>query len=91
MVFEFMGKGDLLGLLKKEGEPFATHQLYRMMLDTATGMSALESSRIVHRDLAARNLLVDHNYVVKVADFGLSILLDEGETYKIMDGKFPVC
>lgn len=28
--------------------------------------------KIVHRDLAARNILVDHNKLCKIADFGMS-------------------
>jgi serine/threonine protein kinase len=33
--------------------------------------------KIVHRDLAARNVLIDHNGVCKICDFGMSIDLNK--------------
>lgn len=33
--------------------------------------------QIVHRDLAARNVLLDHNGICKICDFGMSIDLDK--------------
>ena len=40
--------------------------------------------QVVHRDLAARNVLVDHNKLCKVADFGLSRSVRDtaGEMYE---------
>ncbi|XP_046960167.1 uncharacterized protein LOC124530197 [Vanessa cardui] len=38
----------------------------------ARGMDYIASKGIVHRDLAARNVLVDHNKLCKIADFGMS-------------------
>jgi len=52
-----------------------------MATDTAKGMSWLHSmkpEKVLHRDLKSPNILVDKNYQVKVADFGLSQLLPEG-------------
>jgi len=36
------------------------------------GLVYLGDRKFVHRDLASRNCLMDHNHVVKIADFGLS-------------------
>lgn len=56
-------------------------------------MSYLKENRVVHRDLALRNLLVtrDENgkYVVKVADFGMSRLINKGY-YKTDDKTIPI-
>jgi len=38
----------------------------------AKGMEFLGSKGIIHRDIAARNILLDHNRVCKISDFGLS-------------------
>ena len=55
--------------------------------DIATGMSFLAEKKILHCDLSARNVLVGkgkdgevgEEYVCKIADFGLSKLMDNGE------------
>lgn len=58
----------------------------------ARGMEYLSSRMCVHRDLAARNVLVAEDYVLKIADFGLTRNLQSIEDYyrKCGDGRLPV-
>ncbi|KAH3697778.1 hypothetical protein DPMN_085288 [Dreissena polymorpha] len=62
--------------------------MLKFALDVASGMSHLADRQIIHRDMAARNVLLDDNYVAKVADFGLS---KNDDTYvKTTRSKVPV-
>jgi hypothetical protein len=50
----------------------------QMAADAADGVAYLHSQNVIHRDLAARNLLVDQDWTVSVADFGLSRMTKGG-------------
>eukprot|EP01105_Mastigella_eilhardi_P017692 TRINITY_DN4077_c1_g1_i2.p2 TRINITY_DN4077_c1_g1~~TRINITY_DN4077_c1_g1_i2.p2 ORF type:complete len:318 (+),score=78.75 TRINITY_DN4077_c1_g1_i2:1135-2088(+) len=73
-----LADGSVLTLIKLEELPAAT--LVDMAAQTALGMNYLSAHGIVHRDLACRNLLycaTGKGYQVKIADFGLSVVLDK--------------
>ncbi|CAH2054780.1 unnamed protein product [Thlaspi arvense] len=81
IVSEFLPRGSLFHLLRKSRSKLDWRRRIHMALDIAHGMNYLHSCipPIVHRDLKSANLLVDRNWTVKVADFGLSRI--KHETY----------
>lgn len=85
-----MAKGNLLEFLRSEaGQQLDATELMYMASQVASGMAYLESQNFIHRDLAARNCLVGENNQVKVADFGLSRIIED--EYTAREGaKFPI-
>nr|XP_061832261.1 megakaryocyte-associated tyrosine-protein kinase-like isoform X1 [Nerophis lumbriciformis]XP_061832262.1 megakaryocyte-associated tyrosine-protein kinase-like isoform X1 [Nerophis lumbriciformis] len=73
IITELMTKGNLANFLRTRGRSVISRvQLLVFALDVCEGMEYLESKKLVHRDLAARNILVSHDTVAKVSDFGLT-------------------
>eukprot|EP00794_Sanderia_malayensis_P004676 gene4676-5286_t len=57
----------------------------------AAGMKYLSSQNVVHRDLAARNVLMAHENICKISDFGLARQIYENTNYKKTSaGELPV-
>ena len=79
LITEYMMNGNLLSFLRanrKSEELDATSLLY-ISHQAALGMAYLEEKGFIHRDLAARNCLVGDEMTIKVADFGLSRLVEK--------------
>ncbi|KAI3943849.1 hypothetical protein MKW92_046689 [Papaver armeniacum] len=76
IVTEFLPRGSLFQLLRRNPPALDWNRRVLMALDIARGMNYLHcyNPPIVHRDLKSSNLLVDNNWHLKVGDFGLSRL-----------------
>jgi serine/threonine protein kinase len=94
IALQFCEHGSLLSFLRSR-TGFNALQLqskYNIILDVAEGMVYLSKRKIVHRDLAARNVLVNADYLCKVADFGLSreVGTEESDYYAVSTTVMPL-
>ncbi|KAF3431758.1 hypothetical protein FNV43_RR26494 [Rhamnella rubrinervis] len=75
LVYEYIPKGTVADHLHGDrAQPGSLPWSIRMSIaiETATALTYLHASDIVHRDVKTNNILLDNNFSVKVADFGLS-------------------
>ncbi|XP_065670564.1 tyrosine-protein kinase SRK2 [Hydra vulgaris] len=80
IVTEFMSNGSLLEFLRyNKSQKLLFKELIDICAEVAQGMAYLELKSYIHRDLAARNILVGEHNLVKIADFGLSRCVVDGD------------
>eukprot|EP00003_Mantamonas_plastica_P000763 TRINITY_DN1058_c0_g1_i8.p1 TRINITY_DN1058_c0_g1~~TRINITY_DN1058_c0_g1_i8.p1 ORF type:complete len:483 (+),score=152.08 TRINITY_DN1058_c0_g1_i8:570-2018(+) len=78
MVIEYVSGGELFDYIVNNGklsEPEARVFFQQII----SGVAYCHNYMVVHRDLKPENLLLDSNWNVKIADFGLSNMMKDGD------------
>ncbi|XP_015784990.1 5'-AMP-activated protein kinase catalytic subunit alpha-2 [Tetranychus urticae] len=78
MVMEYVAGGELFEYIVKHGK-LKESEARRFFQQIISGVDYCHRHMVVHRDLKPENLLLDINQCVKIADFGLSNMMMDGE------------
>lgn len=78
MIMEYVSGGELFEYIVKHRK-LEENNARRFFQQIISGVDYCHRHMIVHRDLKPENLLLDHNMHVKIADFGLSNMMMDGE------------
>ncbi|KAI3856919.1 hypothetical protein MKX03_032451 [Papaver bracteatum] len=96
LIYEYMPNGSLEKFIY--GEKLATSEsklvlgwerIYQVAIEIARGLEYLHrgcTTRILHFDIKPHNILLDEEYHAKIADFGLSRLCLEKDSFISMSG-----
>lgn len=84
LVYEYIPNGTVADHLHGDhAKPGSLTWTTRMSIavETAIALAYLHASDVIHRDVKTNNILLDNNFCVKVADFGLSRLFPTDVTH----------
>ncbi|XP_049351515.1 receptor-like protein kinase HERK 1 [Solanum verrucosum] len=92
LIYEYMENGNLSSHLYGSDLPsMSWEQRLEICIGVARGLHYLHTSRFIRCDVTSANILLDENFVAKVADFGISKTsteFDETHRSTVVKGSF---
>jgi len=85
VVMEYVEGGELFDYIVTHGR-LQENDARRFFQQIVSGIEYLHENRVVHRDLKPENLLLDKKNRIRIADFGLSNLIYDGNFLKTSCG-----
>jgi len=85
MIMEYVSGGELFNYIVKHGK-LKESEARRFFQQIMSGVDYIHRHLIIHRDLKPENLLLDSDLNVKIADFGLSNMMMDGELLRTSCG-----
>lgn len=78
LVIEYVSNGELFDYIVSKGR-LSADEARNFFHQIVSGVEYCHFQKVVHRDLKPENLLLDENLNIKIADFGLSNLMRDGD------------
>lgn len=76
IILEYCSMGSLKSLLTKNRRPLNEREAQLYVKQTLCGLNYLHEQGVIHRDIKAANILLDSHNTVKLADFGVSTMVN---------------
>ncbi|EGR28361.1 protein kinase domain protein [Ichthyophthirius multifiliis] len=85
VVTEYIPGGDLYDVIASQGR-LPDQEAKKYFRQIVAGIDYCHRNLVAHRDLKPENILIDENNNIKIADFGLSNIMNDGKYLKTSCG-----
>ncbi|KAA6372007.1 MAG: putative Protein kinase [Streblomastix strix] len=89
LVMEYYEGGDMRQYIKEmsvKGTEIKVDNAWKITGQIGLSLNQLHQNDIIHGDMKPENVLLTKDYYVKLADFGLSKMLEQGQTAALLVG-----